>query len=104
MTGLALLGFALPADAATRYVCSSACSYLTIASAYSAASDGDTISIDAGTWTEDLDVKKALIIEGAGPTTIISGLIEISSVTSSVTLKNLKINGASTRRCVYVKS
>ncbi len=70
---LALL-FAMPSLAATITVSSSG-SYTTIQSAVSAASDGDTISISAGTYSECVDLSgRDLVLVGVSTaSTIVDG-------------------------------
>lgn len=62
------------ANATMRNVCPSGCAYSNIRSAINAASDGDTISVGAGTYNERLTIAKSLTIAGAGAgQTIIDG-------------------------------
>ena len=58
------------ADAATLTVCSSACSYTTIKSAYNASSaTGDTIDVtDSRTYTERFDISKNITIQSSATT------------------------------------
>lgn len=57
--------------AATFTVCSSGCDQTTIGEAITAASSGDTISVGAGTYTENVVVSKTnLTIQGTGSPTI----------------------------------
>ena len=63
---------ALPASAAAatiRSVCPSGCSSTTIQGAITAAVSGDTITVAAGTYKEDVVVNKAVTITGAGAAT-----------------------------------
>src|SRR6185503_5928669 len=63
----AAVGFtASQADAATLTVCGSGCNYTTIQAAINAASAGDTISIGAGTSTENVVVNQSVTLQGAG--------------------------------------
>jgi nitrous oxidase accessory protein NosD len=57
------------ADAATLTVCGSGCTSPTIQGAIDVAVDGDTISISAGTYLENLVVNKSLSLVGAGAAT-----------------------------------
>jgi nitrous oxidase accessory protein len=60
---LALLAFVSNACAANTYtVCSSGCNYTSIQAAVNAASDGDTIIVRDGTYTENINVDKRLTI------------------------------------------
>lgn len=47
-------------------VCSSGCDYATIQNAVGNASSGDTISVSAGSYTENLIIDKTLVLHGAG--------------------------------------
>jgi nitrous oxidase accessory protein NosD len=75
------------------------CPFLTIAQAVAAASVGDTIYIDAGTFTENVVLNKSLTVIGSGPgsTTITPSVactgdgIQISA--SNVNVSDLKVTG-----------
>jgi parallel beta-helix repeat protein len=67
---------ASPASAATTTVsvCSVGCDFTTISSAVSAASAGDTIDVQGGTYTESVAVSKPLTIRATTPgTTVVPG-------------------------------
>jgi hypothetical protein len=91
-------------QAATLTVCASGCNHTTIQAAINAAVAGDTISIGAGTYLENLTIAKNITLQGASAaTTIIDGnnlgrVITINSgvvVINDVTIQNGKaIDGA----------
>jgi len=55
-------------------VCASGCDYTTIAAAVTAAANGDTILIGAGTYTENITITKVLTLQGDDPSnTIVDG-------------------------------
>jgi len=65
-----------PASAATTTVsvCSTGCDFTTISAAVSAASAGDTIDVQGGTYTESVAVSKPLTIRATTPgTTVVPG-------------------------------
>jgi hypothetical protein len=65
VTALAVIGMPMAANATPiDTVCASGCAYTTIQAAVTAASPGDTITIAAGTYAEDVTVAKALTING----------------------------------------
>ena len=67
---------AAPASAATTTVsvCSVGCDFTTISAAVSAASAGDTIDVQGGTYTESVAVSKPLTIRATTPgTTVVPG-------------------------------
>lgn len=73
-----VLLFSPVASAATLSVCDT-CTYTTISDAVAAAASGDTISIDADTYTEDVTVDRNLTIvgAGAGSTVLLDGGFDI---------------------------
>src|ERR1700761_2871672 len=102
---VALIGPLGAAQAATRSVCVSGCEYTKINAAIAAANSGDTISIAAGTYFENVVVTdKNLTITGysedytvidggyKGTTLTISGA---SSATNTVTLNKLTLTHGS---------
>jgi parallel beta-helix repeat protein len=71
-----LLSFAVAgeASAATKTVCASGCDATTIQGGINAASNGDTVEVDSGTYVEDVNVNKPLVLQGEGAgSSIISG-------------------------------
>ena len=98
-----------PKPEAKPLVCSSGCSYSSIAQAIAAARDGDTITIGPGTYGENLTITKNLTLRGQGPgETIIEGIKEgypvilISGKEISIKLEGLKITGAKGGVCAAV--
>jgi hypothetical protein len=70
---LFLCAFAMTASAATINVGPTR-AITTIQGGVNAASAGDTVQVDAGTYTESVNVNRSpLTINGAGPTTIVTG-------------------------------
>jgi hypothetical protein len=51
----------------------------TWASAISAASAGDRIKVLPGSWTENVSVDKKLLIEGCGPSSVLTGTVTFTS-------------------------
>jgi hypothetical protein len=101
----ALIGPFNSTQAATRSVCASGCEYTKINTAITAASSGDTISIAAGTYFENVVVTdKNLTISGFSEDyTVIDGgykgatltITGASSSTNSVTLNKLTLTHGS---------
>jgi nitrous oxidase accessory protein NosD len=56
---------------AAKTVCGSGCAYTSIQSAINAAAPGATITIGAGSYTENVVVNKSVTLEGSGPHTVI---------------------------------
>src|SRR5690348_16342449 len=54
------------AQAATLTVCANGCDYTRIGDALSAANDGDTISVGAGTYPETLTITHSVTLIGTG--------------------------------------
>ncbi len=63
-TALAILLLAGGAGATTLTVCSSGCTYNSIQVAINASSTGDAIEVQSGTYYENVDVNKQLILRG----------------------------------------
>ncbi len=61
-----------------------------LATALTNAKAGDTISVAAGTYADDITIDKAVTIQGVGDTTIFTGGITVSS--DNVSLKNFKLS------------
>ncbi len=80
-------------SAATYTVCSSGCDYTSIQAAVNVASDGDTISVAAGTYTENVDVTKSVNIVGAGADVTTVQAASSSGTIFYVTASNVKISG-----------
>lgn len=94
---IAMLVFgALPtsqARAATLCVGGGGC-YPTIQAAITAASAGDTINVNAGTYNEDINIDRSLTLSGAGSaTTTIVGQIGGDSATVRISASNVTIQG-----------
>jgi hypothetical protein len=63
---------------------SSTTDYTTIQAAADAAVDGDTISVDAGTFVEQVTITTAVTLQGAGSGTVIQAPLHASLVASAV--------------------
>jgi pectin methylesterase-like acyl-CoA thioesterase len=102
---ISLLGSISPAQAATRSVCKSGCQYTRINAAIEAAASGDTISIAAGTYFENVVVSdKSLTINGYSEDyTVIDGGFQGTTLaitgqspsTNTVTLNKLTLTHGS---------
>jgi hypothetical protein len=80
----------------TNTCTSSTAACKTIGHAIALASSGDTITIAAATYTENLTISTSLTIDGAdATTTIINGHLELPSSTSAVTLVGVTIQNGS---------
>lgn len=97
---LAALADRTPAHAATLTVCPSGCAYSQIQPAISAAADGATITIAAGTYKGGLLIAKNITLQGAGAdqTIISGGAVGASSVVTvyfvaTTSLRDLTITG-----------
>lgn len=68
-------GFAVPAPAlAVETVCASGCTHTTIQAGVAAASVGETVTVGPGTYTGQVTIGKALVLQGAGAaTTVLDG-------------------------------
>jgi len=80
--------------AGTVTVCSSGCDSTTIQGAVALASSGDTITVAAGTYVEDVTVDKTLTLLGAGAgSTTVSGPSGGSGSTFAVAAPNVVVDG-----------
>ncbi|HNQ20860.1 MAG TPA: hypothetical protein PKI46_07365, partial [Bacteroidales bacterium] len=75
--------------------------YNTIQGAINAASDGETINVASGTYTENIVINKAITLQGdnsniptINPSNTFNPILQVS--TSGVTIKNIKIQGTGT--------
>jgi len=66
--GITILGLLLSGSvqAATLTVCNSGCAYSGIQAAVDAASSGDTVRVQSGTYYENVNVNKQLTLRGIG--------------------------------------
>jgi pectin methylesterase-like acyl-CoA thioesterase len=67
----ACMAVAAPAWAAPKTVCASGCPHTSIQAAINAASPGDTITIGAGSYFENVVVNKSVTLKGSGIETVI---------------------------------
>ena len=63
--------FAGPAAAAAKTVCAKGCTYTSIQAAITAASPGDTITIGAGEYYENVVVTQPVTLQGSGDSTVV---------------------------------
>jgi parallel beta-helix repeat protein len=89
------LGLGTPVGLAQRTitVCPQGCQYAKIQEAITAASEGDTIQVKAGTYQENLQIIKRLTLQGEGKDKVtIQGTVTILS-TKLVTLSGFTVKG-----------
>jgi parallel beta-helix repeat protein len=89
------LGLGTPVGLAQRTitVCPQGCQYAKIQEAITAASEGDTIQVKAGTYQENLTITKRLTLQGEGKDKVtIQGTVTILS-TKLVTLSGFTVKG-----------
>jgi parallel beta-helix repeat protein len=89
------LGLGTPVGLAQRTitVCPQGCQYAKIQEAISAASEGDTIQVKAGTYQENLTITKRLTLQGEGKDKVtIQGTVTILSA-KLVTLSGFTVKG-----------
>jgi len=67
--------------------------HTTIGDAITAASDGQSIYILEGTYTETVSISKRLFITGSGFGSIIDGTVTFTSASDNSQLKNVKVTG-----------
>ncbi len=77
----------------TRTVCSSGCDYTSIQTAVNAANSGDTIEVQAGTYTENVDITKSVNLIGAGASVTTVNAASSSDHVFEVTADSVNISG-----------
>jgi hypothetical protein len=87
-------GFTGPTQAATITVCPDGCDYSTIQSAITAASSGDVINVQAGTYTGDISVSKSLTLNG--PNAGVSGYDQNRVTEAQLLNGRLTVSGTNT--------
>jgi len=88
------------AEAATLDVCTSGCTYSSIQAAITAAANGDTITVAAGSYNENVIVDKSVTLTGAGrdvtTVTAVNTIEPVFRVTADgVTISGFTLTGAS---------
>ena len=81
------------ANASILDVCPSGCSYSSIQAAVNAASNGDTITVDAGTYTENVRIAKSINLVGAGATSTSVNANYVGAHVFEVTTNSVNISG-----------
>jgi|Deesub1362B_J571_1020462.scaffolds.fasta_scaffold00346_19 parallel beta-helix repeat protein len=88
---------ALPSIGFSVTVCSSGCDYTKLSEAVASSPDGETITVKAGSYTDNVVVNKSLTITGEGDVVISpeTGKLPVFYIisTSAVTIKNIRVSG-----------
>ncbi len=72
---------------------SSGLPYQTIAAGIGGVLTGGTVSVAAGTYVEDININRTMIVSGAGPTSVISGPSGGPVSTVTITANNVELKG-----------
>ena len=81
------------AEAATWDVCPSGCTYDTIQAAIDDAADGDTITVAAGSYNENVTVNKQLTIVGAGAESVTVDALDSKFPCFHITANGVSLSG-----------
>lgn len=80
-------------NASTVTVCTSGCDYTFIQEAVEGASAGDVITVNRGTYNENVHITKSITLEGEGPRGTVLTSLNSNQSTLNISTDNVVING-----------